>query len=220
MRYSSLLLILLLAASACGKKKRIIRSGNTMEKGEIIQIDEVFIDHDSVFETVTHAPTKVVMEIKRAKNDSDLRCGTFTDETFFPSGKTESFNKFVGNKREGKSRIFFESGKIESETSYENGFMSGYKTWYEDGKIQITGELLSDSTFRHREYSESGLPLKEMITDKTGNGSCSVYHLNGKIRETGPLVDFNPSGVWKIYDTTGILTHDTLFMAEGPLKRK
>lgn len=204
------MVLLLMTMASCGKKKQIISQNYTESNGVIVDRYEEFIDHDSAFEAYTDANGRL-KKIKRAKNITELHDSTCTVEIFFlPSGKLRSFKKYISQKPEGKWTTFYESGKIESETDYKNGLMLGYETHFESGKLKAKGELLPDSTFRHREYFENGVQSKEMATDHNGNGSCTYWYPNKRMRSTGPITNFEPSGIWKGWDTAGVAGPDEL----------
>lgn len=212
MRKYFLPILFLLTIISCGKKKQVLATGVIEENGYTYATWEKFIDHDSAFVVFTDAASGKINRIQKAENEVALSDSTYTMEFFFiPSGKLMTVQKYKQKKPDGKWPSFFENGKMAGETVFENGLMQHYTMWFENGNVQTKGELLADSTFRHREYFESGLPKKEMTADKTGKGHCTYFYLNGKTRETGPVMNFNPCGIWKIYDTLGNLKHDTVF---------
>ena len=196
--------LLLLMCTSCGKKKQIISYGDNESDGIVTARFETFVDRDSAFETMTDAASGKLMAIERAKNLAELKDSTYVEERFYiPSGKPKAFKKYIAKKREGKWETFYESGKIESETDYKNGLLLGYETYFESGKLKVKGELLPDHTFRHREFFENGEKSKEMATDSAGNGTCSYWYSNKKMKSSGPICDFLPCGVWKGWDTAG-----------------
>lgn len=214
MRKSLLPIIILLTVTiiSCGKKKKkVIASGVIEENGYVYATWEEFINNDSAFVVFTDAASGKINKIHKAENEPALRDSTYTAEYFFPSGKLMMIQKYKQKKRDGSWPSFFENGKMAGETVFKNGIVQHYTLWFENGKVQTKGELLPDSTFRHREYFENGSPKKEMAADKNGKGQATYYYANGKIHETGPIVNFNRTGIWKIYDTLGNVKQDTLF---------
>ena len=212
MRKFLLPIIILLTIISCGKKKQVIASGAIEENGHVYATWEEFINNDSAFVVYTDAASGKINRIKKAENEAALRDSTYSVEYYFiPSGKLMTVQRYTRKKPDGKWLSFFENGKMAGETVFENGLMQHYTLWFENGKVQTKGELLPDSIFRHREYFESGLPKKEMTADKNGKGQCTYFYTNGKTRETGPVMNFNACGIWKIYDTLGNLKHDTVY---------
>jgi antitoxin component YwqK of YwqJK toxin-antitoxin module len=210
MRNALLVLIVLLAIS-CGKKKQIVFTGESQENGVITERSETFIDHDSAFETHTDVASGKIYRLERSKNMAEFSDSTYTVELFFiPSGKPKAFKKYIAKKREGEWKTFYESGKVETETDYKNNLMLGYKTWFEDGKLKAIGEPLPDHTFRHQEFFENGVQSKEMATDSTGDGKCTYWYPNKRMKSTGPICGFEPCGVWKGWDTAGKAGPDEL----------
>lgn len=212
MRKFLLPIIVLLLFFSCGKKKEIIASGRIEEGGSDYSTWEEFIDKDSAFVVYRDGSSGIIYMRKKAKSLAELRDSTYSSEFYYtPSGKLLSIDYFRDKKHIGESLSFYESGKKKSSAFFLNGVRGNYETWYENGNLMVKGELLPDGTFRHREYYENGSPKKEMISDKNGKGSCTYYFMNGKIRENGALMDFEPSGIWKIYDSLGNPRQDTLF---------
>jgi antitoxin component YwqK of YwqJK toxin-antitoxin module len=208
MKKGFLAFLLLLTIVSCGKKRAIISEGETTIGILCVHYQEYW-ENDTFYKAFTDESQLVVLLI--ANSEAEFRDSTFTRKTFPITNELYSIEVFKNGKLEGDVLTFYGSGKKKSRTSYLHGFKSGYETWYESGKKQVTGELLPDSTFLHREYFENGLPKQEMTADETGKGHCTVFHPNGKKREEGPMVNFNPVGIWKIYDTLGNVKQDTIF---------
>lgn len=206
-------LVILLSIVSCGRKREVIKSGTESWPQDGLEfITELYIEHDSAFNAWTDKKTGRLAYIQKAASLEELNDSTYSlTKYFISSGKIRAQKQYILKKPAGSWKTFYASGEIESESVYENGLLKSYESRYENGTMKIKGELLPDSTFRHREYFENGVPLKEMVTDKTGKGSCTSYYRSGKIRETGPVADFNPFGIWKIYDTLGNVKQNTLF---------
>jgi antitoxin component YwqK of YwqJK toxin-antitoxin module len=211
MRKFFLPIIFLLTIISCGKKREVIydeRDGGPHSDFA----PALYIENDSAFHTRRYLKNGKIVEMQKAASLQELEDSTYCRIYYYhESGNVYSIDYFQKKKHVGESLSFYESGKKKSRATFSDGIRGNYEIWYESGKLMIEGELLPDSTFRHREYFESGLPKKEMATDKTGKGQCTYYYTNGKTKETGPMVDFNPCGIWKIYDTLGNLKHDTVF---------
>ena len=207
-----LLPLLLLMIFSCGKKRKVIDQGNGSNPNYSEFIPELYTENDSAFNTYRNIKTRKLVLMEKAASLQELKDSTFCRIRYYStSGKLFSIDTVRNKKRIGNSVSFYESGKKKSNALFSDGLQENYEVWYESGKVMIKGELLPDSTFRHREYFETGIPKKEMLTDKNGKGSCTYYHTNGAIRETGPILNFDASGIWKIYDEQGNLKQDTIF---------
>ncbi len=204
-------LFILLTIFSCGKKRKVIYDEN--DGGPYSHFaPALYIENDSAFHTYRYITSGKIVEMEKAASLQELADSTFCRfRYYYYSGNLLSIDTVRNKKRTGIAVTFYESGKKKSSTLFSDGLQESYEVWYESGELQIKGELLPDSTFRHREYYETGISKKEMISDKNGKGSCTYYHPNGAIRETGPIVDFNASGIWKIYDEEGNLKQDTIF---------
>jgi antitoxin component YwqK of YwqJK toxin-antitoxin module len=207
-----LLPILLLLLFSCGKKRQVIEQGNSSPENYDNFSNELYIENDSAFHVYTNLKNGKLVEMDNAASLEELKDSTYCRIYYYhESGNLHSIDYFRKKKREGESTSFYESGKKKSRASFVNGIKGNYEAWYESGNVMVKGELLPDSTFRHREYFENGNPKKEMLADKNGKGSCTYYYSNGKVHETGALLNFDPTGIWKIFDTLGNLKQDTLF---------
>jgi antitoxin component YwqK of YwqJK toxin-antitoxin module len=233
MKKSFLPIIIFLTIISCGTKRVVTGEGVSVIYSDSIYW-QTYTENDSAFRRFYFNPKGPVF-IEGASSEPDLKDSTFVLNAFLPNGRLIERRFYLHGREDGEwltynadgskdTRRVFKNGKHvstetwypgtgrkKSRTVYSDGFESGYETWYESGKKEITGELLPDSAFRHREYFENGLPKKEMTADKTGKGQSTYYYANGKIHETGPIANFNRSGVWKIYDTLGNVKQDTLF---------
>ncbi|CAN5891720.1 hypothetical protein BH11BAC7_BH11BAC7_06680 [soil metagenome] len=221
MRKFFLPILIFLIITSCGKKKTVIAYGTESWPEEGIEfLTELYVDHDSAFISWTNKKTGRVLYLGKAASMQDLKDSTFTRNYFYDSGKLHTIEPFRNKKMDGEVLSFYKSGKKKSRVTFSDGIKGNYETWYESGKLMIKGELLPDSTFSHKEYYENGVLQKEMITDKTGKGSFSSYSGNGKIYESGALLNFERSGIWKIFDSLGNPRRDTLFGIEKIEKRK
>lgn len=218
MRKIFLLLIILVTAISCGRKKRVVTAQGDTLLGVLQAHYQYYSYNDSVFKIFSDKDG--LIEILSATSDSAFNDSTYSETKFMPGNKLYTTGNYKNKKRDGLFRYYFLSGKLRANVFYSNGIENTFEGFYESGKPRQKGELINDSTFRDQEYSQNGLLLEEMITDKTGKGSSTVYDENGKIKESGSVLDYNPSGIWKIYDTLGKPVRDTFFIAEGPLKMK
>ncbi len=211
MRKFLLPLLILLTLFSCGKKRKVIY--DEKDGGPYSNFaPALYIENDSAFHTYRYLKNGKIVQMDKAASLQELNDSTYCRIYYYhESGNLYSIDYFRNKKHVGESRSFYESGKKKSSSFFSDGLQENYEVWYESGKLMIKGELLPDSTFRHREYFDTGIPKKEMVTDKNGKGSCTYYHPNGAIRETGPILDFNASGIWKIYDEQGNLKQDTIF---------
>lgn len=211
MRKFLLPLFILLTIFSCGKKRKVIY--DEKDGGPYSDFaPALYIENDSAFHTYRYLRTGKIVQMDKAASLQELEDSTYCRIYYYhESGNLFSIDYFRDKKHVGESLSFYESGNKKYRAFFSNGIQGNYDTWYESGNLMIRGELLPDSIFRHREYYENGSPKKEMISDQNGKGSCTYYYQNGKIREIGALMDFEPSGIWKIYDSLGNSQQDTLF---------
>lgn len=67
-------------------------------------------------------------------------------------------------------------------------------------------EVVRDRSLRNAiEFFENGRPAGLRNVDANGSGHAVYYHENGAIRSEGWLVGEKPVGIWRDFDSTGLL---------------
>lgn len=83
----------------------------------------------------------------------------------------------------GTQKIYYQSGKLKSEKTYNFGVLAGpSKVYYEDGSLKESGAYVNNE--RNHEWK--------------------VYYPNRKLKEQGNYHDGKRVGVWKVYYYNGI----------------
>ena len=110
-------------------------------------------------------------------------------------------------------RIQYEDGKVrrarimspDSSTGMEIGFRAYGVGW---SSVIKDGQLISVN-----EYGENGRPwnLTNFDSRSTRTGHVVLYHLNGALRGDGWLIRDKRVGIWREFDSTGVLLRADTF---------
>jgi antitoxin component YwqK of YwqJK toxin-antitoxin module len=207
-----LLVFFLSALVSCGKKKEIITHGTeSWPENNVEFITEVYLDHDSAFNTWTDKNSGRLFLIKKSASLQDLKDSTYTAVFYYDNGNIlaiRSFNKKIPS---GNWEKNYPDGKKKSLSKYKDGKLVEITAWWENGNVNIEMKSDKNGKMMHHEFFENGNLAQQLEIDSTGSGSCVNYYPNGKKKIEGSVYRKNPSGIWKMYDTLGNLRQDTLF---------
>ncbi len=139
---------------------------------------------------------------------------------YYPNGKVHSRGTYVNGKQTGEAIFYYENGQPYQQGAYQNGFTEGtWEHFYEDGKPLAKGSHHKNIAVGQWTYWNSK-GIKTMEADfgdgnitrilntwddeghpavVNGNGHHNTLHENGKLAETGQIVDGFRQGVWKKY---------------------
>ncbi len=102
-------------------------------------------------------------------------------EVFYPDGKPNSRGSFHNGKILGPWTFWFENGQKSLEVKYlESGYMQVLNAWTEKGVQQV----------------------------KDGSGTYFSYYSNGKVSETGQVMNAERVGIWRQYAEDGKLLEE------------
>lgn len=131
--------------------------------------------------------------------------------------------------RVGTHLMWYSSGELESETTWETDLYFTSTGYFKSGKIKNTAESGNRQNAVYKSYFENG--QLESLYDWSGVGDKMWYkngqlksfrdiktstytewYENGKIKLTGKLISgFARTGVWKYYDQSGKLTRELTY---------
>jgi antitoxin component YwqK of YwqJK toxin-antitoxin module len=134
-------------------------------------------------------------------------------KNYYQSGalyKTQTFNN--DGEREGLLKEFYENGKTQLEEQYSNGHLSGLSKMYnEDGSLWQEFLYKKKKLIEYRAFKPDGT----RICDNKINGKnfkLALYHPNGVKRREGEVSDGELTGVWKDYNTYGVLVSEANYV--------
>ncbi|MDD2382939.1 MAG: toxin-antitoxin system YwqK family antitoxin [Sulfurospirillaceae bacterium] len=117
----------------------------------------------------------------------------------------------------GIGEIFYESGKLKSETPFKNGLRDGLgKSYYESGKIRSETPFRNDKTEGlKKEYYESGIVQTEVtFVNDIAEGITKFYYPSGKLQGESLFKNNKADGITKLYSPVGQLIR-TIEFKEG-----
>ncbi len=175
-----------------------------------------------------------------------------TAREFYVNGSVQQTIPYKEGRENGTGYEFDTTGTIITIIEYKGGFVKNterlnrrdanglkqgvWKDFYPNGKVQIEGRYLNDKKNGYfKEYNQQGNLLSitkwengvlvnnppELATIET----VTTRHPNGKPKEVGNYKDGVPEGVFKQYDTSGVIIgseqyKDGILIAEGVLDLK
>lgn len=119
----------------------------------------------------------------------------------------------------GIGQVFYESGKLKSETPFKEGIREGVgKTYYESGKLKSETSFKNDKMEgKKKEYYESGVLQSELIfVNDEAHGMAKMYYPTGKLQGETPFTKNQPNGITKLYSPKGKLIR-TIEFKEGEI---
>ncbi|MCU0431892.1 MAG: toxin-antitoxin system YwqK family antitoxin [Bacteroidia bacterium] len=199
-------------------------------------------------------PKQIFDENGLLKREEPFRNDTIhgTVREFFAGGKVQQTIPFTEGRENGTGFEFDTTGTIITITEYKGGFVKSterlnrrdanglkqgvWKEFYPNGKTHIEGRYLNDKKNGYfKEYNEKGNLLSitkwengvlvknppELATIET----VTTRHRNGRPKEVGNYKDGVPEGVFKQYDTSGVIIgseqyKDGILISEGILDSK
>ncbi|MDD3343808.1 MAG: toxin-antitoxin system YwqK family antitoxin [Sulfurospirillaceae bacterium] len=117
----------------------------------------------------------------------------------------------------GIGELFYESGKLKSETPFKNGLREGIgKRYYESGKLRSETPFINDKIEGlKKEYYESGaLQTEVTFVHDEAEGLTKFYYPSGKLQGESLFKNNKADGITKLYGPTGQLIR-TIEFKEG-----
>ncbi|MBU0721344.1 IPT/TIG domain-containing protein [bacterium] len=168
--------------------------------------------------------------------DDYLRCSYYSD--------TENLFKeepFIDNSLHGITRIFYNTGRLQSEGNYINGNKDGiFNSYYDSGQLNHMeiyvngsaegvhisyyedGTIWSETTYLNNQrdgttksYYDTGI-LRALSTYSAGilHGLQQSYYETGQLKSNGYNIDWKKDGVWTTYFESGV-TESTITYTLG-----
>jgi uncharacterized protein len=136
---------------------------------------------------------------------------------FFEDGKIYSIGQYENNQRTGKWTYYYENGRIEQEGSFKNDLATGLWSWYFiDGKLNREEEFLAGKEDgSYTEYDISGDVLTKgayVEGEKEGDWEYKV----GDHSEVGKYVSGLRDGDWKYFYGDGKLQYEGNYVQGNP----
>ena len=142
-----------------------------------------------------------------------------TYQNFYANGQMERM--FKSDYLKATMINYYKNGQVRSEIVYSNGNVIKETDYYENGKIEFEEEFDKNGRFiKSNFYEEDGKPTSTLVlmNPKKYIYEKKEYHENGKLKEEGTVVyfskagDYQKDGKWLVYDETGKLIAEQLFV--------
>ena len=108
--------------------------------------------------------------------------GRYIEYSDFPTKKVHTQGQCNNGKRTGLWVSVFESGKPEDTTTYNDGHIVRYRSYYENGRLQNDDRI-----------------------DTSGNGTSKGLREDGRAEHSGQFSQWKKTGVWTYYAEQGLL---------------
>jgi len=103
-------------------------------------------------------------------------------ETYYEDGRQEGYGRYIEGKEDGAWREYYFNGKTKRVRQFNDGVLSGYMSYYINGKLQVTG-LFDDAEKKH--------------------GNWQQFYENRELKLNGEYRHGERHGKWKFYNDTG-----------------
>lgn len=135
-----------------------------------------------------------------------------------PNGEIKSWSKkdvkqvegFVDNgKRTGTWKLYFESGKLKKQATYQNDIENGEEIfWFENGNLQKKGSYTNGRlNGKYEWYFENGQKKQEgFFVNGKEDSTWKEWFENGKQKMVGHFTNFEKNGNWTWWDENGKIT--------------
>ena len=135
-----------------------------------------------------------------------------------PNGEIKSWSKkdvkqvegFVDNgKRTGTWKLYFESGKLKKQSTYQNDTENGEEIfWFENGNLQKKGSYINGKlNGKYEWYFENGQKKQEgFFVNGKEDSTWNEWFENGKQKMVGHFTNFEKNGNWTWWDEKGKIT--------------
>jgi antitoxin component YwqK of YwqJK toxin-antitoxin module len=126
------------------------------------------------------------------------------------------FDKARGLKN-GKSKIFFDDGKVMIEQNYKLGKLDGKQTTYHpNGKVKSEISFIEDrQNGAFVFYHDNGTKYQEGTYKESAiEGVLKTYYPNGKLKESVTLVNGAENGAFEEYSEAGIISAKGNYVAD------
>lgn len=140
---------------------------------------------------------------------------------YYDNGQVERIFKIV-DLRKCNMQVFYSTGKLKSDIAYFDGNPQFWRDFYPHGGPEFIEEhhKSMDYVIQRRSFYENGNPesVFELIDARRKIYSKKEYYENGTVKEEGTLrfnsqiADYQKDGSWKIYNETGSLTAEELYV--------
>lgn len=128
----------------------------------------------------------------------------------YVNGKKEGWECTYSYAEYGNASSLYERKRVFYKNGVEDGPIIGFN---EKGDTVLAGQFkdgLGQGLFKFRNDSVQELNFDRLYVDGE-EVETIFYHENGKVASRGKLIDFQPHGLYKMYDTTGILIAEQNF---------
>lgn len=127
-------------------------------------------------------------------------------------------NSKILTKKTNKKLMRFSNGKVHMELEFKDGsddILNGpFKIYYESGKLETEGEYKDNKWHgRIKDYNENGILIADaMLKNGIENGEDISYHNNGNIKQKSTKVNGEMNGLVTVYDENGTLRLEQIFV--------
>jgi len=135
-----------------------------------------------------------------------VACGSNTKKVYWDSGKLQSEVHYMDGEMHGRAVWYYENGNVQQELNYNHGNINGeMKRYYSNGTLESVSYykngLLNGEALT---YSREGVLVgEENYTNDTLNGAVNKYYADGKPQMTGSYKNGKYQGAWIYYDVYG-----------------
>jgi len=105
-------------------------------------------------------------------------------ETYYEDGRQKEYGRYVNGKEDGAWREYYFNGETKRIRQFKNGVLSGYMSYYINGKLQVTG-LFDDDEKKH--------------------GNWQQFYENRTLKLNGDYQHGEKHGAWKYYNSYGVI---------------
>lgn len=135
-----------------------------------------------------------------------VACGSNTKKVYWDSGKLQSEVQYKEGEMHGPAIWYYENGNIQQELIYNQGNIDGeMKRYYSNGNLESVSYykngLLNGQALTYNR--EGVLVAEENYVNDTLDGPVNKYYSDGKPQMTGSYKNGLFHGVWVYYDVYG-----------------
>ena len=179
---------------------------NDLEEGEWIwySIDGKIMRTSEYSKGLLHGPTINYYENGKVSDSSGLVYGRLNGYAvaYYDDGTISSNGKYLRDNQDGEWTYYYYDGEVATKGKYKNGEPVGlWSSYTTDGKLYEELEYINSTEFSTLNAWDSN--GNQMVTD--GNGEYTSFYDDGKILETGMIIEGARTGTWKSYYSNGVL---------------
>ncbi len=133
-------------------------------------------------------------------------CSSNTKKVYWDSGKLQSEVHYKEGQMHGRAIWYYENGNVQQELTYNQGNIDGeMKRYYSNGNLESVSYynkgLLNGQALTYNR--EGVLTAEENYTNDTLDGVVNKYYSDGKPQMTGAYKNGKYQGAWIYYDVYG-----------------